>query len=74
MSRIPVVPQSVPAASVRRLAGRAAPAVPVQQVAVPRGPTPTITPRQIDPVGLRIMALQSEVEALRATLQRTASD
>ena len=74
MSRISVFPQAVPVAIVRRLSGRPAPAVPVQQVAVPLVPSPTITPRQIDPVGLRLMALQTEVDALRSTLQRTASD
>lgn len=66
-----VSPPSVPAAAVRRLspAGLEMSRAP-RAVAVPVVPSPTVVPRQIDPAGLRLMALQLENEQLRAELEQ----
>ena len=73
MSPLWVVAPAVPSATVRRLscAPDEAP-VPVQ-VAVPVVPVPQVVPRQVDPLGLRLRALESEVESLRAQLQHLQS-
>ena len=62
-------PSLVPSASVRRLPSNEpeGPAV-VQHIAPPVVPAPHAVPRQIDPVGLRLMALQLENDALRAQI------
>jgi hypothetical protein len=62
-------PSLVPSASVRRLPSseREGPAI-VQQVAPPVVPAPHVVPRQIDRLGLRLMALQLENDELRAQL------
>ena len=71
MRPLSVAPQQVPAAVVRRLDG-GAPEGPasVQQVEVARVPAPLVIPRQIDPVGLRVTALQLENQHLRDELDR----
>lgn len=65
-----VFPPPVPAASVRRLPVAAAQTAAPQPVVVPVLPAPIVVPRQIDPVGLRLMALQLENEQLRAELDQ----
>lgn len=45
----------------------------VQHLEVPRVPSPQVVPRQIDPVGLRIMALMLENDELRAQLDQLRS-
>ena len=70
MTRTPVVPQAVPQATVRRLDVAPEGPVPVQQVVVREVPAPSVVPRQIDPVGLRLMALQLENEHLRHELDQ----
>ena len=74
MTPVWIVPRAVPAATVRRLHEGVHEAPPVQQVAVRAVPSPSVLPRQIDPVGLRLMALQLENDDLRSELQelRTA--
>lgn len=63
-------PCTVPAARVRRLPVREAQPVPVQHVAPPTVPAPHVVPRQLDPVRLRLMALQLENDELRAQLHQ----
>lgn len=59
-------PSLVPSASVRRLPSNEpeGPTV-VLQVAPPVVPAPQVVPRQLDPVALRLMALQLENDDLR---------
>jgi hypothetical protein len=74
MSPIWVSTPAVPAANVRRLTAEDAyEVVPVQQLALPVVPAPSVVPRQIDPVGLRLMALQLENDDLKAELQQLRS-
>jgi hypothetical protein len=63
-------PSLVPSASVRRLSSGDEPEGPavVQHLAPPLVPAPQVVPRQIDPVGLRLIALQLENDGLRAQL------
>ena len=71
MSPIWLGPSAVAPATVRRLSGGGAEqGAPVQRVAVPVVPAPSVVPRQIDPVGLRLMALQLENDQLRAELEQ----
>lgn len=74
MSPVKVVLQAVPSAVVRAVHAAEEVRAPVQQVQVARVPAPHVVPRQIDPVGLRVMALMLENDALRAELDalRTA--
>ena len=71
MTRILVVPRAVPQAAVRRLDPQA-PETPVgvQQVAVLAVAAPVVVPRQSDPVGVRLMALQRENEDLRVEVEQ----
>ena len=64
----PLSPEVVPAPVVRRLAVKRNRGIPVQQVDVDRVPMPHVVPRQIDPVALRLMALQLENDQLREEL------
>lgn len=71
MSPIWLGPSAVATAHVRRLSGdgvegRAA----VQRVEVARVPAPKVVPRQLDPVALRLMALQLENDQLKAQLEQ----
>ena len=66
----PLSPARVPGAVVRVLRVTAEPVVPVQQVVVAEVPAASVVPRQIDPVGLRLLALQRENDDLRAQLER----
>ena len=68
MSPLWVEPPAVTPASVRRLPGGGPELVPVQHVEVAGVPAPSVVPRQLDPVALRLMALQLENEQLRAEL------
>lgn len=71
MSPVWVTPQAVAAAAVRRLSGSdQAEATTVQHVAVPVVPAAHAVPRQLDPVALRLMALELENEQLRAELEQ----
>ena len=71
MSPLWLGPSAVAPAHVRRLSGDGVEAgTPVQRVAVPVVPAPSVVPRQIDPVGLRLMALQLENDQLRAELEQ----
>ncbi|MCW2679986.1 MAG: hypothetical protein JWM62_1387 [Frankiales bacterium] len=71
MSPLWLGPSAVVPANVRRLSGEGDPEVtPVHRVAVPVVPSASVVPRQIDPVGLRLMALQLENEQLRAELEQ----
>ena len=70
MSPVWIVPPAVPAAKVRRLSEDAVEVVVPVQLSVAVVPAPKIVPRQIDPVGLRLMALQLENEHLRAELEQ----
>ena len=73
MSPLWVVAPAVPSATVRRLGG-GVPETPVPvQVSVPVVPAPVVIPRQVDAVALRLRALESEVESLRAELQHLRS-
>lgn len=74
MRPLSVVPQQVPVAIVRRI-DRGTPEGPVrvQQVEVARVVAPRVVPRQLDPVALRLMALQLENEDLRAELDQLRS-
>ncbi len=74
MSPLWLGPSAVAPANVRRLSGAGVEqGVPVQRVAVPLVPAASVVPRQIDPVGLRLMALQVENDQLRAELQQLRS-
>ena len=73
MSPIWLGPSAVTPAQVRRLPSAAATGRPVQRVVVPLVEAPRVVPRQIDPVGLRLMALQLENEQLRAELTQLRS-
>ena len=73
MSPIWVVPQPVPAAAVRRIASSDEILVAVQKVDVPRVPAPHAIPRQLDPVALRLMALQLENDELREQVQQLSA-
>ena len=66
----PLSPALVPRAVVRALQVVQEPAAPAQQVEVRRVPSPHVVPRQIDPVGLRLMALQLENAELRSELEQ----
>ena len=70
MSPLSVVPQQVPAAVVRRVDTLDEVTVPVQHVEVDRVPAPHAVPRQLDPVALRLMALQLENDELRAEVEQ----
>ena len=71
MSPLWLGPSAVTPAQVRRLSdGAQEVGAPVQRVVVPVVPAPSVVPRQIDPVGLRLMALQLENEQLRAELEQ----
>ena len=70
MSPLWLGPSAVAPAHVRRLSSGVEPGTPVQRVAVPVVPAPSVVPRQIDPVGLRLMALQLENDQLRAELEQ----
>lgn len=70
MSPVSISPDGVPAAIVRRLAVVPEQPQAVRQVEVPPVPSPHVVPRQIDPVGLRIMALMLENQELRAELDQ----
>jgi len=71
MSPLWVNPPAVTTADVRRLTAEAAEeSTPVQQVAVPTVPAAHAVPRQLDPVALRLMALQLENDRLRAELEQ----
>lgn len=74
MSPVSLVPQQVPAAVVRRI-DRDVPLgpAPVQHVDVARVLAPSVVPRQLDPVALRLVALQLENEDLRAELDQLRS-
>lgn len=69
----PLSPEVVPAPVVRRLAVRDDARIPVQQIDVDRVCSPHVVPRQIDPVGLRLMALQLENDELRAQVEALRS-
>ena len=69
----PLSPALVPRAVVRLLEVVQEPAARAQQVAVRRVPSPHVVPRQIDPVGLRVMALQLENDELRSELEQLRS-
>jgi hypothetical protein len=62
-------PSLVPSASIRRLPGSEAegPAV-VRHLTPPVVPAPNAVPRQLDPVALRLMALQLENDELRTQI------
>ena len=66
----PLSPSLVPRAVVRALEVAPEPEVQAQQVDVRRVPSPHVVPRQIDPVGLRLMALQLENDELRSELEQ----
>ena len=66
----PLSPELVPAPLVRRLRVVGDRPAPVQHVEVQRVPSPHVVPRQIDPVGLRLMALQLENDQLRAEVEQ----
>lgn len=69
MSPVWPMPASVPAAAVRRLdRGAVEGPARVQKVAVRTVPAPSVTPQHINPVGLRLMALQLENDHLRSEL------
>ena len=69
MSPVSVVPQRVPAATVRRLTSEVTEGpFPVQRVAVQAVAAPRVVPRQLDPVARRLMALQLENDDLRVEL------
>lgn len=68
MSVPQVVPDGVPAPSVRRLDGPAAEALPVQQVQPAVLPAPQVVPAQLDPAGMRVKKAEREV---RGTLARS---
>ena len=71
MSPLWVTPPAVAAADVRRLSGgEEEQTAPVQHVAVPVVPAAHAVPRQLDPVALRLMALELENEQLRAELEQ----
>ena len=71
MNRIPVVPQAVPQATVRRLEPTTPVGpIPVQHVVVREVAAPRAVPRRIDPVALRLMALQLENDHLRDELDQ----
>ena len=67
---MPIRPDGVPSAIVRRLAVVPEQPQAVRHVEVPHVPSPDVVPRQIDPVGLRIMALMLENEELRSDLDQ----
>ncbi len=67
---MPIRPDGVPSALVRRLTIVPEQPQAVRQLAVPPVPSPHVVPRQIDPVGLRLMALMLENEELRAELDQ----
>jgi hypothetical protein len=69
----PLSPQPVPQADVRRREVAEEAPAPVHQVAVQRVPSPSVVPRQIDMVGLRLMALQLENDQLRAEVEQLRS-
>lgn len=64
------LPSLVPVAIIRRVSSGEGERPVVLQVAPPVVPAPHVVPRQIDPVGLRLMALQLENEELRAELEQ----
>lgn len=71
MSPIRLGPSAVASATVRRLSGDGSgDGTPVLRVAVPLVPAASVVPRQIDPVGLRLMALQLENDQLRAEVEQ----
>ena len=70
MSPLWLGPSAVAPAQVRRLSGGRQEGTTVQRVAVEVVPAARVVPRQIDPVGLRLMALQLENEQLRTELEQ----
>ena len=70
---MPIRPGGVPSATVRRLSVVDDPPQAVRHLEVPPVPSPHVVPRQIDPVGLRIMALMLENDELRAELDQLRS-
>ena len=71
MSPLWLGPPTVATARVRRLTDDGPEAgAPVQRLAVPVVAAPCVVPRQLDPVGLRLMALQLENDELRAELEQ----
>lgn len=73
MSPLPIHPAGVASAVVRRLSVVPEQPQAVRHLEVPRVPSPHVVPRQIDPVGLRIMALMLENDELRAELDQLRS-
>jgi len=73
MSPIWLGPSAVSPAQVRRLPSTAETGRPVRRVVVPLVEAPSAVPRQIDPVGQRLKALQLENEQLRAELTQLRS-
>ena len=63
-------PALVPRAVARPLEVVPEPEVRALQVAVRRVPSPRVVPRRIDPVGVRLMALQLENDQLRSELEQ----
>lgn len=70
VSPVPIHPDGVPTATVRRLSVAAETPQVVRHLQVSRVPSPLVVPRQIDPVGLRLMALMLENDELRAELDQ----
>lgn len=71
MSPLWLGPSAVTPAQVRRLSGDGVvESTTVQRVTVHLVPAAKAVPRQIDPVGLRLMALQLENDQLRAELDQ----
>ena len=66
----PLSPALVPRAVVRPLEVVPEPEVQALQVAVRRVQSPHVVPRRIDPVGLRLLALQLENDELRSELDQ----
>lgn len=68
MSVPQVVPDGVPAPSVRRLDSAASPGLPVQRVQPVVLPAPQVVPTQLDPAGVRATKAARQV---RGTLARS---
>lgn len=68
MSPIWLGPSAVATAHVRRRSVGGEDVTPVQRVEVAGVPAAKVVPRQLDPVALRLMALQLENDQLRAEL------
>ena len=74
MRPVPVVPQQVPAASVRPVQRGAVEGPPrVDHLQVAGVAAPIVVPRQLDPVTRRLTALQRENADLRTELDRLRS-